>query len=400
MSTSRRQFLHTSGAAAVAGLVGPTVARAAEASGKRYRAAIIGRTGRGNYGHGLDTVYQHFDNIEVVAVADDNADGLEKAAERTKAKARYASYETMLKREKPDIVSVGPRWLDCHHDMVLAVAEAGAHVFLEKPMARTLEEADAMIAACEKRGLKMAIAHQMRVSPIIHKTLELVKGGAIGQFMELRGRGKEDRRAGGEDLMVLGTHIMDLMRLFAGDPRWVWAEVTADGHALRPQDVRDGNEGIGPLAGDTITAVYGFDNNVHGAFATKKNVHGGGGRYGLHLYGSKGMITIRGGGNPTIHLLASSTWAPPDDNARWQRIQPPAETQDPGAAGLHAGNVRMMRDLLDAIENDRRPISSGYDGRAALEMILSIYESQRISKRVSLPMKNRKHPLDALRRGM
>ena len=53
----------------------------------------------------------------------------------------------MLEKERPQIVSVAPRWLDCHRDMVLACAEHGCHVFLEKPMCQDLEQADEMIAA-------------------------------------------------------------------------------------------------------------------------------------------------------------------------------------------------------------------------------------------------------------
>jgi predicted dehydrogenase len=401
-NTSRRAFVRTGGAVAVgaaASWIGPRRTRSAETGAKRYRAAIIGRTGRGNYGHGLDVVYNHFDNIEVVAVADEDAGGRKKAAERTGAKGQYTDYRMMLAREKPDIVSVAPRWLDCHHDMVLACAEAGAHVFLEKPMARTLAEADAMIEACESRGLKMVIAHQMRLSPVITEVRKRIAAGAIGQLMDLRGRGKEDRRAGGEDIMVLGTHILDLMRLLAGDARWVQAEVKTDGRRIGAGDVRDGNEGIGPLAGDTITATYGFDNNVHGFFASKKNADGGGGRYGLHVYGSKGMMTMQGGGDPIVHLLASSRWAPTDQAATWQRVVSVTPSDVPDADGLLAGNVRIVRDWLDAIEQDRRPLSSGHDGRAALEMILSVYEAHRQDTRVRLPLERRTHPLEALRQG-
>jgi predicted dehydrogenase len=75
-----------------------------------------------------------------------------------------------------------------------------------------------MIAALEKRNLKLTIAHQTRYSPALAHAREAMTGGLLGDILELRGRGKEDARGGGEDLMVLGTHVMDLMRFFAGDP--------------------------------------------------------------------------------------------------------------------------------------------------------------------------------------
>jgi len=104
----------------------------------KYRVAIIGRTGKGNYGHGLDVVWNAIDNVEIVAVADEDDKGRELAAERLKAKKAYADYRQMLSKERPQIVSIADRWLDQHRNMVLASAEAGASIFLEKPFARTL----------------------------------------------------------------------------------------------------------------------------------------------------------------------------------------------------------------------------------------------------------------------
>ena len=121
------------------------------------------------------------------------------AAKRTGAERSYADYREMLEKERPQIVSVAPRWLDCHRDMVVACAEYGAHVFLEKPMCRTLAEADEMIDACERAHVKLAIAHQTRYSPKLQVVRDLIFDGQLGQILEMRGRGKEDRRGGGED---------------------------------------------------------------------------------------------------------------------------------------------------------------------------------------------------------
>jgi len=250
----RREFI--SGAAA--GLAALAAGRpgVAPAGNTKYKVAVIGRTGRGNYGHGLDVVWNDVEQAQVVAVADEDAQGRAAAAKRLKAPAAYADYRRMLEKERPQIVSVAPRWLDCHRDMVLACAEHGCHVFLEKPMCQTLEQADEMIAALETRNLKLAIAHQTRYSPTLQHVRKLIADGRLGDMLELRGRGKEDSRGGGEDLMVLGTHIMDLMRLFAGDPQWCFARVSDGGKPVTKNEVRDGAEGIGPLAGDEIHAMY------------------------------------------------------------------------------------------------------------------------------------------------
>ncbi len=129
---------------------------------------VIGSTGRGNYGHGLDTVWREFLNTKVVAVADDNPDGLANAVKRLGNPKGYADYRQMLKKEKLDFVSIGPRWLDQHHDMVVASAESGVRgIYQEKPLCQTLQQADEMIAACEKKNVKVAVAHQTRYSPVI-----------------------------------------------------------------------------------------------------------------------------------------------------------------------------------------------------------------------------------------
>ena len=114
--------------------------------------------------------------------------------------------------------------LDQHRDMVVACAEAGASIFVEKQMCRTLAEADEMVAACERHHVKLAIAHQPRYSPRLARVKDMIAAGHIGEILELRGRGKEDTRVGGQDLMVLGTHVMDLMRFIAGDARWCASE--------------------------------------------------------------------------------------------------------------------------------------------------------------------------------
>src|SRR5262249_54515508 len=158
----------------------------------------------------------------------------------------------MLDKERPHLVSVADRWLDSHRDMVIACAEAGASIFLEKPFARTLAEADEMVTACERHHVKLAIAHQTQYSPRLQRVRELIAAGRLGDVLELRARGKEDSRGGGQDLMVLGTHLMDLMRFLVGDPAWCFARVWQGGKLVAKSDVREGGEGMGPVAGDRI----------------------------------------------------------------------------------------------------------------------------------------------------
>ena len=135
MALSRRSFLSRTGVHASALLSGLSLnIPGLRAAGKKYSGCILGRTGAGDYGHGLDIIFNGMDNVAVNAVADENAAGRKQAAERSGAVRQYADYREMLEKENPDIVSIGPRQPDCHREMCLACIEAGAHIYMEKPI--------------------------------------------------------------------------------------------------------------------------------------------------------------------------------------------------------------------------------------------------------------------------
>ena len=129
-------------------------------SQKTYRAAAIGHTGAGNYGHGLHIAYKNIENVEFIAVSDADDVGRAKAVEEAGALRSYADYREMLEKETLDIVSVCPRWTSEHVAMVSACLEAGCSVYCEKPMTSTLAEGDIIVETANKNGLKVAVAHQ------------------------------------------------------------------------------------------------------------------------------------------------------------------------------------------------------------------------------------------------
>lgn len=363
----------------------------------KYRVAVIGHTGRGNYGHGVDTVWQQLPPCEIVGVADANAEGLAAAVKRLAAPKGYADYRQMLDEAKPDIVAIGPRWLDQHRDMVLAAAERGMHIYMEKPMCRTLEEADQMAEACAKHGVKLAIAHQTRYSPKLHVVSDMIYDGRIGDLLELRGRGKEDRRGGGEDLWVLGSHVMNLMHYFGGEPNWCMASVMQDGQRVTKEHVAEGAEGIGPLAGDSLTAMYGMADNVTAYFASTRNM-GVKSRFGLQIFGSKGIIEILTGHLPAVNYLPDPMWSPGRSGVDWIPVSSAGAGQPEPLpdGGLNAGNVLACQDLLAAIEEDRLPECNVYEGRTTVEMIAAVFESHRLGAAVEMPLQTRQNPLTLL----
>ena len=134
-----------------------------------------------------------------------------------------------------------------------------------------------------------------------------------------------------------------------------------------------------------------------GHFATQKVTRANNerDRFGLAIFGTRGVIQLTTGSLPPVYYLQDPTWFPARERRAWQEITSAGlgkpETLKDG--GLGQGNVWIVRDLMEAIEKDRQPLGSMYDGRAALEMILAVYESHRQRTAVELPLKNRRHPL-------
>lgn len=372
----------------------------------KYRIGVIGHTGRGNYGHGIDRVWLDLPECEIVAVADADQAGLQAALKRLDVKKGYGDYRRMLDEAKPDVVAVCPRWLDQHHAMIMAAVERGCHVYTEKPFCRTLQEADSIVAACEQQGVKLAISHQTRWSPKLRVIDRLLQEGAIGKVLELRGRGKEDRRGGGEDLWVLGSHVMNLINHFAGAPEWCFGSVLEAGVPVTAAHVAEGAEGIGPLAGDMVTAMYGMADGATAYFGSQRNAaysdirrNSQGQRFGLQIFGSAGIIEVLTGHLPGVYILHDPHWSPGRSGATWQPITSAGIGQPEPLVdgGLHGGNVLACKDLLKSIEEDRLPECNVYEARTTVEMIAAVFESHRVGGPVHFPLKNRMNPLTLLK---
>lgn len=371
---------------------------------EKYRAAAIGRTGGGDYGHYLEVAYRDLPKVEFVAVADADEAGRKAAGERTGAQRLYADYREMLEKEELDLVSVCPRIIDCHADMVIACAEAGVRgIFCEKPLAATLREADAMLDACQRHNAKMAVAHR-RANPYEQYGKKLVDEGEIGQVQVLRGHGKADRRAGSLDLMVLGTHMMDSMRYFAGaDVVWAHGHVTQDGREVGLDDIGEGAEGIGLLAGNGVAAYYVFANGITAHYESYQGDLAAGQNsrwFGFEVYGTEGIIALRNSPSGEMYIYRKGLWIPDEGYARWERVLLDEWEKYPMGERTHQSNQIIVRELIQAIEEDRDVVacSSGKDARAALEMIMAVHESQRLQTRVSFPLENRKNPYETWRR--
>lgn len=354
-------------------------------SEKTYRAAAIGHTGAGNFGHGLHTVYNNLDNVKLVAIADPGAAGREKAMADTGAARGYADYRDMLDKEELDIVSVCPRWVPEHLAMVTACLEAGCNVYCEKPMTMSLADGDKIVENAAARGLKVAVAHQAVYLPATHAIKQMLDDGKIGTVQAIYASGKQDHRGGGEDMITLGTHTFNMMRFFVGDVAWMQSHVTINGKEVAHSDAHEPTEPVGPVAGDCVNSYFAFKNGVSGFFSSRRD-QAGTGRYGMEIVGTEGIFSLRGDVANRLMVYPYPVLLPSNPAQEWQAL----ELDD---TPFSQGNEFAIRDLIDAIENDRKPISAAEDAVAALEMILGAYHSQLTGQRVPFPIANREHPL-------
>jgi predicted dehydrogenase len=390
---SRRTVLAGVATAAVASLATGLPLRGNEETDrevKTFRAAVIGHTGRGDYGHGLDVIFNDVPGITVVALADLDDAGRAKAAERCGAAKQYADYREMLAQEKPDLVSIAPRHTDQHREMALAAIAAGAHLVMEKPIATDPAECDAILAAADAAKRKVAVAHQMRLAPRVARLTKALGDGLIGNLLHIDAWGKQDARAGGEDMMVLGTHLFDLIRLFAGDPQWCTARVLQNGKEISRADARAAGEAIGPVAGDEVFAQFAFPNGVNATFNSRGRLREVAGSWGIELTGSEGSVRLLTAIEPHVLVSPAGKWEPSGRTDQWRPLDGTPGSDD----AFPPANRRVIDDWLAAIRADREPACGGrHAAAAAVEMVMAVYQAALAGARVSMPLAQRKHPL-------
>lgn len=385
---------------------------------KDWRVGIVKDTSKPMLGlHGLHTAFRGLPNVEVVAHVDSNTDDLERKMNYTGARRHYASLADMLAAESPDIVVLCSRHPYDHLEQIQAVAEAGCHIYCEKPITANLQEADRIVELVERTGIRLCMAHPARYALPFRAMKAMIEAGEIGRPVTVYGRGKDDHRGGGEDLIVLGTHILDLETFFFGAPEYVCADVTVDGRPIVKGDRSKTVEPIGPAAGDEIFAYFRFPDGVRGIFESKRGLFDGASgemHMGITVVGTTGALSLRFVDAPTpeSRLRISRQTGPLEDGACFEevpltedRVIPGAEPLDyslcgqrdiPGARFILEGNRFAVWDLMRSVEENRDPVANVYSARLALEMIYGIYAASLSRGMVSFPLADRTHPLGDL----
>ena len=380
---------------------------------KRYRVAVIGATDKGDYGHGLDTAYQKIERAEIGAVADDNATGLQLAGQRLKVEARFADYREMLDRVKPDVVCVGPRWVTDRVSMLQTIAKAGYHIYCEKPFVADLVSAEAIRTACDEHRVRLAMAHQWRAMPPVQRALAEIRSGKYGRVLRMRARPKDDARGGGEELLVHGTHWFDLMIALAGPPRWVSGHIRVKGREATKADRREGSEPVGPICGDSVLALFGFDDGVLGSFDSTARTAPSSrlpvntdqpkpiwdSVYGLTIECEDAVLQLRQPGD--VYIYPANGVLPDFEQLAWKKLwvedwhfTPEHQPRPIRKEWLSWGNRTLANDLLDAVEKNHEPLSPLRNALLITEMVQGTYASHFANgRRLPIPLAERHHPL-------
>jgi predicted dehydrogenase len=198
---------------------------------KKLRVAFIGAGGIA--GTHMKS-YAEMDDVEMVAMADISKESMARHAEQYGIPDAFTDYREMLRKVKPDAVSVcTPNGL--HAVNSVAALKAGAHVIVEKPMAMNAREAQSMISAAKKSRRKLVIGFQHRYDPKAQFIKNAVDTGQLGKVVfgrvqALRRRGipnwgvfgRKDLQGGGP-LIDIGVHILEVTHFVMGSPRPVSA---------------------------------------------------------------------------------------------------------------------------------------------------------------------------------
>jgi predicted dehydrogenase len=318
----------------------------------------VGIIGCGGIARMHADMYKAYDRTEIVTLADISEEHLKKFASDYNVSKIYTDYIQMLETEKPDIVSVCT-WPGTHSQITIDAAKRGIKgVLCEKPMGLNLEQADAMIKACEENNTKLAIDHQLRFSGEYVAAKNLLIAGAIGQLFRIHAV------CGGGDLKDNATHTVDLMRFIHGDKPIEWVI----GQIERTSDLKR----YGMDSEQFALGYMKFADNVRGVIEVGDDTAPG--YHHIYLYGTEGEIELGAPGGPAIRMRTKASggdWTMPETKY----------DSDP------------VRDLVACIEENRLHRSSGYQGRATHEVLMAIYESSRRRKRVRLPLEEKESPL-------
>src|ERR1700722_6195322 len=315
----------------------------------------------------------------VRAVASRSPERAAEFAARWGIAAWHTDYRELVERTDVDLVCVAaPNWL--HRDIVVAAAAAGKHVVCEKPLARTLREADEMIAACQRAGGKLMYAEELCFAPKYVRAKELADEGALGEVYLVRQSEQhygphsdwfwDPELAGGGVLMDMGCHGIEFARWIYGKQA-VRSASAEDGTFVHHDRTRAEDHAIVTLRfGGGQAAVIEASWAKPGGMDDRAEIVGSGGVTYADLLRGSSLTTFSDVGYGYAVEKAPDTrgWTFTMFEELW-----------------NYGFPQEMDHFARCVAEDAVPRETGEDGRAVLEIIYAAYRAARHG-RVDLPL--------------
>jgi myo-inositol 2-dehydrogenase / D-chiro-inositol 1-dehydrogenase len=334
--------------------------------------------------------YQRFiPEAEVVAVYARNSEKAKEFAAKHQIAKWYTDVDTLIKESDCDIIDIClPNFL--HADACIKAAKAGKHIIIEKPLAVTLEEADAMIDACKKANVRLMYAEELCFAPKYERVRHLVKEGAIGDVYMLKQSEKHSgphtdwfydvNLAGGGVLMDMGCHAMEWFRWMLGNvkAKSVYASMSTVYHKQRTKG--EDNSVVIVEFENGVTAVAENSWAKHGGMDDRSEVHGTGGVIYADLFMGNSAISYSKHGYGYAMEKADTTvgWS----FTVFEEV-------------FNQGYPHELKHFVDCVRNNKQPLVTGEDGRVVLEILYAAYASAGQGKKIMLPFKaDVKRPID------
>ena len=264
-----------------------------------------------------------------------------------------------------------------HRDVTVAASRAGKHVLVEKPLDINLERADEMIRVCRENNTKLGVIFQMRFGTVAARLKQVVSSGALGRVFLADAIDKSSRSPayyqagpwrgtkaleGGGCLMTQSIHIVDLLQYIMGPVTSVVGKVATQIHDIEVED--------------TATALIGFGNGAMGIIESTSSIKPAL-KSRLELHGDRGTIVANAqydqilfwnvdGCNPGVEVEKNISLGDIDDP--WAYPQTRHRCQ--------------IRDMVEAIRENRDPVLTGEDARVSLAINMAIYESSRTGRQI------------------
>ncbi|CAH0344874.1 Gfo/Idh/MocA family oxidoreductase [Bacillus sp. CECT 9360] len=278
----------------------------------------------------------------------------------------YTSLEELLENPEVDVINICTP-SGYHANIAVQAARAKKHVVVEKPIALTIEDTDKIIRACSDNDVKLAVVHPNRFRPALIKLKNLMKEGRFGKLSHANATVRWNRNQeyydqapwrgtkslDGGVLMNQAIHNLDLLVWLMGDVEEVFSM-----DATRLRDIE---------AEDVSAGVVRFKNGALGVVEAAVTIYPKNFEESISIFGEQGTIKISGQNANFIEHLVMEGVSQEDVEAMKAEIK-----ADPFGT---PGHQAIIEDMVLAIKENREPVVTGEDGKRALQLVISLYES-------------------------